>query len=208
MRSTFLADAAVTVDIEGRTISLATPTPPGSTDTTTTTTGERDEGTTTSSTEVPVVGEATSGGGDGVSAPVVAVLLLFAVLAGAALGYVTRRAMPAPRSAPASPSTTPSDEFVAAVIEVRDRVGNHVLSDRLGDGLATAGWASIDPTGALFDPSQHAAVDRTPTNDPSRDNMVAAVERHGYRDPSGAIARMPDVIVYRYEPGPTPEGAG
>jgi hypothetical protein len=144
---------------------------------------------------------------DGLAMPLVAILLLVAVLVGAGLGYLIRSVRaPRPIALQRPQGLAASDsELVSSAIEVRDRVGNKVLADRLGAGLTSAGWITIDPAGDQFDPTYQSSVDREPTFNAALDGTVAAVERYGYRDQTGTVLRSPEVVVYRYERVPTGE---
>lgn len=162
---------------------------------------------TTAATTATTLAPSGSVGDKGVAAPVVGGLLLAAVVIGVALGYLIRSSRsPKPADAPASGVLGGSEsELVSAVIDVRDRVDNKALADRLGAGLASAGWVTLDPVDERFDPALQNAVDREPAPSPDLDGKVAAVERVGYRDRSGTVLRPPDVVVYRYDGG---SGAG
>ncbi len=85
------------------------------------------------------------------------------------------------------------------LVEVRDRVANRAISDRIGSALDAAGWTTIDPTGEPFDPHVHRAVDREITDDAELDRTVAATERVGYTDDLGAVVRLPEVVVFHHE---------
>lgn len=174
--------------------------------TTTPTTAATPTTATTATTAAPLA-PSGSVGDEGVAAPVVGGLLLAAVVVGVALGYLIRSSRsPKPAAGPANAALSGTEsELVSAVIDVRDRVDNKALADRLGAGLASAGWVTLDPGGERFDPALQNAVDREPAPSPDLDGKVAAVERVGYRDRSGTVLRPPDVVVYRYDGG---SGAG
>jgi len=125
---------------------------------------------------------------------VTAVVALAALAAGAVLGFLAGR-----RTTTRAPDAT--RPLAEAAIEVRDRLTAASLTARLDAGLAAAGWRLIDPTGSRFDPAAHDAVDRDTTIDPTRNGIVAAAERVGWADPSGAVVRRPEVVVYRYAAG-------
>jgi hypothetical protein len=153
--------------------------------------------------EVPP-GEAASGA-SGLGLPAVAVLLLLAALAGAAVVALVHRARSRarPGADPSGPAGDTAEErpiepLARAAIDVRDRVRNPALAERLGAGLEATGWTSVDPTGDRFDPTRHVAVDREPTSDAGLGGLIATVERVGYLGPDGEVVRPPEVVVYAY----------
>ena len=167
----------------------------------------------TATTEVPTAERPTSAAA-GTSAPVVGILLLLALLVGIAVGYALRMFQnPSPRTGPAGPApptliegTSAADAaLIDAAIDVRDRTTNPLLADRLGQALAAAGVMTIDPSGHPFDPTSQRAVDHEPTDRSDLDDSVASVERLGYDDRSGRFGRLPEVVVYRYDPNFSPE---
>lgn len=97
-----------------------------------------------------------------------------------------------------------SRSLADALIEVRDRIDNPALSERIGTALQSAGWYTVDPTGAPFDPERHRSVDRDSTDDPSLHRTVAITERLGYQDASGNLLRIPEVVVYQHDNGADP----
>lgn len=178
-------------------------------------------------TTVVTTDDGTTIANDGPSLVLVGVLLLGALLAGMVIGWLLglmrdrsaghpsapNRAQTTPQAVPTIqtlPTTPPAGSprypgamdvdatLVEVAIDVRDRVGNPVLADRLGSALASVGVSTLDPTGELFDPRVHTAVDRTPTDDKSLHDHVASVERLGYHDPTGRFERLPEVVVYQY----------
>jgi molecular chaperone GrpE len=74
-----------------------------------------------------------------------------------------------------------------------------VLSSRLRHALERAGVDEYAPVGEHFDPDVHEAVERVPTDEPTRADLVASVQRVGYADRSQLI-RVPHVVVYQLEP--------
>lgn len=88
--------------------------------------------------------------------------------------------------------------LAGALVEVRDRVANRAISDRIGAALDAAGWRTVDPTGEPFDPDVHLAVDRELSDDADLDRTVAATERVGYIDERGAVVRLPEVVVFHH----------
>ncbi len=102
--------------------------------------------------------------------------------------------------------------FVAKLLDVLDDMDRLVASDpatplpslreglsavdrKLSKELEDAGVERIDPTGALFDPSQHEAVSTVPAPDRSRDHQVSATFQPGYRF-KGVLVRPARVQVY------------
>ena len=169
----------------------------------------------------------------GLAVPAVLVLLVVAALTGAAIAAVVLRARSRTSGAGAAraaadvgsassgtateaggvaPCGVPADgrpprtvePLAHAAIDVRDRVGNAALADRLAAGLAATGWTTVDPTGDRFDPARHVAVDREPTGDAGLGGVIAAVERVGYLGPDGDLVRPPEVVVYAYAGGGAP----
>jgi hypothetical protein len=138
-----------------------------------------------------------------VAGPLVLALVIAAALVGAALVTLLHRRRREPRAPQRAPAARPAPpavdgQLALAAIDVRDRVGNPALADRLAAGLAAGGWTTLAPAGRPFDPTRHAAVDREPTRDAGLDGIVASVERVGYLAPDGELHRPPEVVVYAY----------
>lgn len=71
-----------------------------------------------------------------------------------------------------------------------------VLTEKkLWKELAAAGFESIEPTGAAFDPSQHEAISTVPAPDAAQVNVVAQTFQVGYRL-KGLLLRPARVQVY------------
>lgn len=91
------------------------------------------------------------------------------------------------------------DDLAAALVEVRDRVDNPAVTEKIAAALERGGWFAIDPAGARFDPASHRAVDREPTDDPALHGTVASTERLGYQDAAGTVLRNPEVVVHAHD---------
>ena len=71
-----------------------------------------------------------------------------------------------------------------------------VLTEKkLWKELAAAGFESIEPTGAPFDPSQHEAISTVPAPDAAKAHLVAQTFQVGYRL-KGLLLRPARVQVY------------
>jgi molecular chaperone GrpE len=75
------------------------------------------------------------------------------------------------------------------------RDGFALFARKLGKELGNAGLERLEPDGQPFDPNQHEAVSVLPTDDPSKDNLVAATFQPGYRF-RGAVVRPARVQVW------------
>ncbi len=91
--------------------------------------------------------------------------------------------------------TADRDSLVNACIRARDMISSGAVRQALGDALAQAGVAEIDPTGQPFDPDRHCSVGVLHAPSPGLDETVARAERVGYSD-RGRQLRLPEVIVY------------
>ena len=102
--------------------------------------------------------------------------------------------------------------FVSRLLDVLDDMDRLVASDpgtplqalreglsavdrKLSKELEDAGVERIDPTGTLFDPSQHEAVSTVAAPDQSQDQQVSATFQPGYRF-KGVLVRPARVQVY------------
>jgi molecular chaperone GrpE len=82
---------------------------------------------------------------------------------------------------------------VQAVDQLHEAV---VLIERkLWKELGAAGFESIDPTGAVFDPAAHEAISTVPAPDAARAHLVAQTFQVGYRL-KGTLLRPARVLVY------------
>jgi hypothetical protein len=159
----------------------------------------------------------------GLGLPLVGMLLVAALALGVLVGLLARRltapgrpqaagrtagAAPAPAAwaaaeasrAGESQQRARADGLAAALVDVRDRLDNAALADRIDAALVRAGWFAIDPIGRPFDPRSQRAVDREPTGDPALHGRVASTERLGYADVGGVVLRTPEVVVHQYDP--------
>lgn len=75
------------------------------------------------------------------------------------------------------------------------RDGFALFAKKLGKELGNAGLERLEPNGEAFDPNQHEAVSVLPTDDPKKDNLVAATFQVGYRF-RGTIVRPARVQVW------------
>jgi molecular chaperone GrpE (heat shock protein) len=74
--------------------------------------------------------------------------------------------------------------------------GVALARDRFIGALVKAGLERIDPVGEPYDPNVAEAAGIVPVSDPAGHDMVAAVERVGYRL-AGRIIRPARVLVGR-----------
>jgi hypothetical protein len=88
--------------------------------------------------------------------------------------------------------------LVGFCVELEDLLERPALKEKVGRALARVGVLRIDPSGEVFDPDHHCAVGTQPTGEPSRHDVVASVERFGYRD-GDRVLQVPDVTVWRYD---------
>jgi molecular chaperone GrpE len=81
------------------------------------------------------------------------------------------------------------------------RDGFALFARKLGKELVNAGLERLEPTGESFDPNLHEAVSVLPTDDPAKDNRVAATFQVGYRF-RGVVVRPARVQVYSVDGAP------
>jgi hypothetical protein len=137
-------------------------------------------------------------GGAGLAGLAVVVLML---VNGATAGGPEVQAPVVPSATPQPPGRGGRVEadraaLVRACIYVRDRITSKALADRLGAALQEAGVSVVEPAGERFDPARHEAGGATPSDDPGKVGMIAAVEVPGYSD-RGRVLRAPVVTVYQ-----------
>lgn len=70
-----------------------------------------------------------------------------------------------------------------------------LIEKKLWKELGAAGFESVDPTGAAFDPEQHEAISTVPAPDAARAHLVAQTFQVGYRL-KGVLLRPARVLVY------------
>ncbi len=75
------------------------------------------------------------------------------------------------------------------------RDGFSLFAKKLGKELGNAGLERLEPDGKPFDPNEHEAVSLLPTDDPAKDNLVAATFQPGYRF-RGTVVRHARVQVW------------
>lgn len=92
--------------------------------------------------------------------------------------------------------TRQRDVLVATCIQVSDLAADGAIVAGLRRGLSQAGYTVDDPSGALFDPRVHEAVDSLPTRDPTLHDRIATTQRPGYWMGERLI-RPAQVIVYQ-----------
>src|SRR5262249_18761216 len=80
------------------------------------------------------------------------------------------------------------------------------LDTRGREGLHDLGATLVRPQiGDPFDPRAPQAAGSALTNDQALDRTVADVRRDGLSVHEGRVLRPADVVVFRYQPPPTPE---
>ena len=70
-----------------------------------------------------------------------------------------------------------------------------LIEKKLWKELGAAGFESVDPTGAAFDPAEHEAISTVPAPDQARAHLVAQTFQVGYRL-KGVLLRPARVLVY------------
>jgi hypothetical protein len=92
------------------------------------------------------------------------------------------------------------DALATMCIQLADVVrDNPAQFAQIQQGLARAGYQLVDPTGLRFDSQRHEGLQTRPTTDPALDMIIAATARFGYHR-NDRIVRLPEVVVYRYQP--------
>ncbi len=112
--------------------------------------------------------------------------------------------VPPPASSP-SASTRPSvrsdvDRLALCCLQIADAVSSPALRHDVDEALREVGYEVLDPTGQLFDPGRHEAVERRSTPDAGAHNLVAATYRPGCAG-HGRLLRTPEVAVFRFDAG-------
>jgi hypothetical protein len=92
------------------------------------------------------------------------------------------------------------DELALACLRLRDSVTSAALRGEIDQALQGVGFEFLDPTGQLFDPAIHEAVERRPTADERTHNVIAATYRPGCAG-RGRMLRSPEVAVFRFDAG-------
>ncbi|MFE2294737.1 hypothetical protein [Streptomyces sp. NPDC059452] len=111
---------------------------------------------------------------------------------------------PAPQSAaPASSPVAPPDCVAVArdVLAVADRLRNEELARRLFDAVGRLpGLRALRPSpGDAFEPAEHQWDETRPTDDPAREETVAALLAPGFSGPQNELIRTARVAVYATE---------
>ncbi|WP_431781091.1 hypothetical protein [Streptomyces chumphonensis] len=103
---------------------------------------------------------------------------------------------------PDAPAATPDCVAVARdVLAVADRLRNEELARRLFDAVGRLpGLGTVRPSpGDPFDPATHRWEETRPTDDPAREDTVAALLAPGFTGPENALIRTAKVAVYAAE---------
>ncbi|MEU8563107.1 hypothetical protein AB0C45_16660 [Streptomyces cyaneofuscatus] len=128
----------------------------------------------------------------------------------AALPVPSPHAVPSPPAAPFPPAA-PSPEAAPAppdcvavardVLAVADRLRNEELARRLLDAVGRLpGLRVLRPApGDAFEPAEHQWDETRPTDDPAREETVAALLAPGFSGPRNELIRTARVAVYATE---------
>ncbi|XXZ52720.1 hypothetical protein AAGT00_34850 [Streptomyces cavourensis] len=103
---------------------------------------------------------------------------------------------------PDAPAATSDCVAVARdVLAVADRLRNEELARRLFDAVGRLpGLGTVRPSpGDPFDPATHRWEETRPTDDPAREDTVAALLAPGFTGPENALIRTAKVAVYAAE---------
>ncbi|MFD8062449.1 hypothetical protein ACFXA0_22405 [Streptomyces cyaneofuscatus] len=104
---------------------------------------------------------------------------------------------------PAAPLVTPPDCVAVArdVLAVADRLRNEELARRLLDAVGRLpGLRVLRPApGDAFEPAEHQWDETRPTDDPAREETVAALLAPGFSGPQNELIRTARVAVYATE---------
>ncbi|MZF54075.1 hypothetical protein GTX53_09500 [Streptomyces sp. SID5594] len=104
---------------------------------------------------------------------------------------------------PAAPPVTPPDCVAVArdVLAVADRLRNEELARRLFDAVGRLpGLRVLRPApGDAFEPAEHQWDETRPTDDPAREETVAALLAPGFSGPQNELIRTARVAVYATE---------
>ncbi|MDX3378483.1 hypothetical protein PV390_29225 [Streptomyces sp. ME02-6991-2A] len=109
---------------------------------------------------------------------------------------------PSPASPAASPVAPPDCVAVARdVLAVADRLRNEELARRLFDAVGRLpGLRVLRPSpGDAFEPAEHHWDETRPTDDPAREETVAALLAPGFSGPQNELIRTARVAVYATE---------
>ncbi len=97
-------------------------------------------------------------------------------------------------------ATRPHDRdlLIDGIIDLRDRLDDHPLTQRIAEVLESVGVKTLDPVGEVFDPAKHTAQAPNETTSQSElDGRIAEVMMCGYAD-DGSVRRVPVVVVYQF----------
>jgi hypothetical protein len=112
---------------------------------------------------------------------------------GGAYGPTTAR----PGAAAANSGSGERETLIRQLIDVRDRLSNPALIQRIDHGLTTVGVTTISPAaGSRTNAQQHQVAGTVTTSDPALDWCIAEVVAIGHSDRS-AVVRPAEVIIYR-----------
>ncbi|MFE8974716.1 hypothetical protein ACFYM7_14900 [Streptomyces cyaneofuscatus] len=120
-------------------------------------------------------------------------------------GPAAALSVPSPDVAPspAAPPVTPPDCVAVArdVLAVADRLRNEELARRLFDAVGRLpGLRVLRPApGDAFEPAEHQWDETRPTDDPAREETVAALLAPGFSGPRNELIRTARVAVYATE---------
>jgi len=120
-------------------------------------------------------------------------------------GHAAALPVPPPDGAPspAAPPVTPPDCVAVArdVLAVADRLRNEELARRLFDAVGRLpGLRVLRPApGDAFEPAEHQWDETRPTDDPAREETVAALLAPGFSGPQNELIRTARVAVYATE---------
>jgi hypothetical protein len=123
--------------------------------------------------------------------------VVLVLMVGAGLGAaIVRRPADIRARQESSPDAGDRSILIEACIDVSDTVPTVSHRDELIEALARVGVEPVEAkAGEMFDAKRHRAVGRVPTDDPSKQNLIAETERVGFID-HGRRLRYPAVSIY------------
>lgn len=107
-------------------------------------------------------------------------------------------APPVPAEAELPDFAAERDALVALCVELDDLLRSTALREKIRRGLRRAGVEIVEPVGDRFDPDRHVAVGAEPASTPEQHDVIAHVQRAGFRDREAEL-RPPEVVVRHWD---------